>query len=414
MEGAIELEEGNLDAAIELGREARRAFQRSNENIYMLRPVQLLCQGWLAKNRADSALWYALEYERLVSEVGAHEEANKLLAMAYEAGGDYQQAYHYKQIVAALSDSSLNRQKQDQLSFILLQKEQADHQGLQQTAALEAVQAAEQKAESERATRMLYGACAAGILLLLLALVAWLNRQRLARLKREVEAQRDTIAARDADKALLLKEIHHRVKHNLQVVSSLLELQAGQLGDDVALAAVQEGKSRVKSVALIHQKLYNHEQLANVDFQDYIELLVTTIADTFETNVSVERSIRAAGVSLDIDTAIPLGLILNELITNAYKYAFNTSASNQQPGTLKVELLRTANPDGGAGTCTLTVADNGPGLPENFDPAQTESLGMSLVAGLSHQLEGTLSFANSSGAVVTLTFPERSFAALAS
>lgn len=239
---------------------------------------------------------------------------------------------------------------------------------------------------------------AVALLLGFLALRAYIGKRKANRL---LEEQKQAIAAQNEEKAILLKEIHHRVKNNLQVVSSLLQLQSDELSDEAALAAVQVGRARVKSIAMIHEKLYQNEALSRVDFQDYLEQLVQSIADAFESGTPVERSIDAGNVMLDIDTAIPLGLILNELISNAYKYGLKESAAAK----LQVKLSKNSS-----GAYELEVADNGSGVPAGVDLRHVRSLGMQLVDGLTRQLKGTWEYAYRDGAVFSITFQEKAMA----
>ena len=124
------------------------------------------------------------------------------------------------------------------------------------------------------------------------------------------------------EKELLVREVHHRVKNNFQIVSSLLELQSKGIEDEKALALANEGKNRVKSMALIHQKLYQ-DKSGLVDFDEYIELLVKELSSLYKSDNKIETEIISKNMEFDVDTAIPLGLIINEIITNSYKYAFN-------------------------------------------------------------------------------------------
>lgn len=185
------------------------------------------------------------------------------------------------------------------------------------------------------------------------------------------------------DKEVLLKEIHHRVKNNLQVISSLLELQSKGIEDEAALTAIAEGKNRVQSIALIHQKLYQNDDIAAIEFKGFMEDLCSQVTSVFGYKVKTE--IDVPKVNLDIDTAVPLGLISNELITNSYKYAFKKEGD----GKLEISLKETAN-----GQYVLSVQDNGPGLPKEFDIGKANSLGLRLVKRLSKQLGGHVEYHN--------------------
>ena len=206
------------------------------------------------------------------------------------------------------------------------------------------------------------------------------------------------IQEQNEQKELLLKEIHHRVKNNLQVVSSLLDLQSRGIEDEGALATFMEGQNRVKAMALIHQKLYQNEDLATIDFAEYAENLMKELAGIYPAGSNVNSSIRTEGkAEFDIDTAVPLGLILNELISNAYKYAFGQGQEGEL--SVAVEAL-------GEGKHQLTVSDSGAGLPEGFDFTKAKSLGLRLVRRLAKQLYGSVTYSYETGAKFVIIFTD--------
>jgi PAS domain S-box-containing protein len=198
------------------------------------------------------------------------------------------------------------------------------------------------------------------------------------------------------EKEVLLKEVHHRVKNNLQVVSSLLSLQAEQILDLQAREVFRESQNRVKSMALIHERLYRSQDLANVDFGEYVRNLASSLVNSYRTSVpKVECEICVVPVSLEIDVAIPCGLILNELLSNALKHAF----PDGREGSIVVRLEQA-----GEETLRLSVCDNGVGLPEGFDIRKALSLGYQLVELLADQVRGTLEVHSQGGVSVSLLF----------
>jgi len=198
------------------------------------------------------------------------------------------------------------------------------------------------------------------------------------------------------EKEVLLKEIHHRVKNNLQIVSSLLNLQANQVTDPQTLETLRDSRMRVRSMALIHEKLYQSQSLARVNFGEYIKSLSTDLVRSYQKTFNgVELNIQAEEIFLELDQAIPCGLILNELMTNALKYAF----PNGRSGTIHIELH-----DEPGRLLSLRVADNGVGLPVDLDILNTKSLGLQLVNSLVNQLEGTLTVEKTRGAAFQISF----------
>ncbi|MBD0256584.1 MAG: histidine kinase, partial [Cytophagales bacterium] len=198
------------------------------------------------------------------------------------------------------------------------------------------------------------------------------------------------------EKERLLREIHHRVKNNLQVVMSLLSSQADSLQDKAALSAIQESQHRVQAIALIHQKLYQSEGVARIPMQDYIEEVVAYLHESYCLHQQVHFQVEVEPIELDVTQAVPLGLIINEVLTNAFKYAF----PGGRPGTITLRLQRLA------ATCQLTIADDGVGLPAHYDPAQSRSLGMTLLHGFSGQLGGELTLTSPPGLSINLVFEE--------
>ncbi len=212
-----------------------------------------------------------------------------------------------------------------------------------------------------------------------------------------IHQQKESIESALGEKEVLLREVHHRVKNNLQVMISLLEMQAAKVADLAALDALLASKGRVQAMTLIHQKLYQQQNIADLEFDAYLRQLVSAVCELYPDGSRVNVIYTVHSCSFGIDTAVPLGLILNELVTNAFKYAFD----HKDKGILKVSFVR-----GIQDSFELTVEDNGPGLPEGFDLQRTESLGMPLVQGLARQLKGTFIFGRSDlgGALFVIHF----------
>ncbi len=196
------------------------------------------------------------------------------------------------------------------------------------------------------------------------------------------------------EKEVLLKEIHHRVKNNLQVMISLLGIQSGFIRDPQVLDMFRDSQNRVYSMALVHEELYQSDNLAEVDFNAYVQRLTRSLASIYG-NRPVRLIIDMARSQLGIDQAIPCGLIINELVSNAFKYAF-------QPGQDGEILVRMENDP--ASHFHLTVADNGPGLPPQINVRSPETLGLQLVNILVEQLDGQIEVSNEHGAVFHVTF----------
>ena len=200
------------------------------------------------------------------------------------------------------------------------------------------------------------------------------------------------------EKETLLKEVHHRVKNNLQVISSLINMQMRQVADASARAALQECQSRVQAIGLIHEKLYQFEDYSRVPFSEYVRSLASTIFQaTGIAPSAVALDLQIETLWLAIDKAIPCGLILNELITNALKHAF----PSERRGVIHVALRRESDAE-----LMLSVADDGVGMPIDFHIETSNTLGMQLVSTLVEQLEGRLEISREdSGTKFRITFP---------
>ncbi len=202
------------------------------------------------------------------------------------------------------------------------------------------------------------------------------------------------------EKEVLLKEIHHRVKNNLQIVSSLLQLQASYIKDPEALTIFEESRDRIKSMALIHEQLYQSNDLAQIDFPEYLRSLLNMVLSVNRNKgTHVETKLHVEPVSLDLDTAIPVGLITNELVTNSLKYAF----AGRNVGEISVRLTKSET-----GDFVLIVSDNGVGLPEKFNFDKATSLGLRLVRILTRQMRARLEVSNGIGTEFRVYFKSQS------
>jgi PAS domain S-box-containing protein len=198
------------------------------------------------------------------------------------------------------------------------------------------------------------------------------------------------------DKEILMKEIYHRVKNNLMIISSLLSLQSSYITDEATQDIFRESQNRTNSMALIHEKLYRSGDLKSINFTEYLETLSNDLYRSYAPhNSQVQLKLNVEKVNLDVDTSIPLGLILNELLTNSLKHAF----PNGMDGEILIELLNDKD-----GNYQLSVSDNGVGFPEDIDYKNTESLGMQIVNNLTYQIDGEIHLDRNNGTKFTIHF----------
>ncbi len=213
---------------------------------------------------------------------------------------------------------------------------------------------------------------------------------------RALKEERDRLAASLAEKEVLLKEVHHRVKNNLQVIASLLRLQTNSFPDSNLAEALRESQNRVESMAIVHEQLYENKDLRYVDLAKQVNRLATNLFHCYGDPARISWKARVEPIPLGVDRAIPLSLILNELISNALKHAFPGSRS----GSMLIEGGRVN------GDIFLSVRDDGVGMPDHIALDKPKSLGLEIVKILTRQLKGELEIDRSKGTAFRITFPE--------
>lgn len=308
-------------------------------------------------------------------------ESTNLLGLVYADLSLYQKAYHFITQSNKLNDSLMAGENYKRIAQLEMQRtfdekqKETELKHLQENLMMEA--------DLKRNKLVKNFSIVAGLLFILLGIYIYRNFLRSRRSEKEKE--------------ILLKEIHHRVKNNLQIISSMLNLQSGTLSDDSTKTAVIESKSRVKSMALIHQLLYQSEMFTNIDFASYLEQLMSSLHNTYcKPGENIGYKVCAEHILLDIDTAIPLGLIINELATNAYKYAF----PGKKEGNIEVSLTKQPK-----NSLLLSITDNGIGLPKRIDIQNTNTLGLRLVNLLVKQLKAKIDHERKNGTIIKIWIP---------
>ncbi len=309
-------------------------------------------------------------------------QKNRLLAMYYEMTEDFKNSNYYLRKNIRVRDSISENEsqlRQQQLSTVMIQDLKLSQDLLaEQKLALEK-QKNENLAMDKRNSLVLISLLFTllGFAGLVYAYLKSIKNQRL------IAEQKYIIENSLVEKDSLLKEIHHRVKNNLQMVSSLLSLQTKNTRSKAAIEALEEGKSRVKAMALIHQKLYQNEDLSVIEMQSYIESLINSVQSVYKKGGhNINITVDAEGVELDIDRAIPFGLMLNELVSNSFKYAFPHGDEN---GKIYIHIRKTGDQEG-----FFEYSDNGVGLPVDTEERASTSMGIRLMNRLANQLQTTL------------------------
>ncbi|NRB59736.1 MAG: tetratricopeptide repeat protein [Winogradskyella sp.] len=247
------------------------------------------------------------------------------------------------------------------------------------------------KFEKDRKTLYLFIAIGAILIaILLVVLVLRVKKQRSLLVKQKV-----SIEKKEQEKDWLLKEIHHRIKNNFHMISGLLDLQSLSIEDEKALASLEESKNRIRAMALTHQRLYNNDDLL-FEFDTFINSLIKDLTAIYSKAHKPDIFVDVPNYKFEFDTAVPLGLIVNELVTNSFKYGLK--GDNQK---LRISVNHLEED-----LYELKLSDNGKGLPENYNIENSDSLGMMLVKSLSEQLQGTFNYTYSNGSLFTIRFKD--------
>lgn len=324
-----------------------------------------------------------------------------LYAISDSAMGRYPSAMNHQRLHKAFSDSQMVVDKGKQMEELLLQYETEKKD--KNILLLESRQKdQETRLKEEQNLRYLVIGSSAVLLLFLVLLynryrLKQRSNQQLQQQQQEINQQNELLKKLVADKEWLLKEIHHRVKNNLQISISLLNTQSRHLENEDAIAAIRNSQRRMYAMSLIYQRLYQNDNLGNIDMDWYISELMDFLKDSFEIRDDIKFTLDCDPVSLDVVQAIPLGLILNEAITNAIKYAF----ADGRKGHIRVGFTIEDEV-----YCLLSISDNGAGIAA--DKAGGNSLGMNLMQGLAEQVDGEFHLSSSpAGVTVTIRLPYR-------
>ena len=309
-------------------------------------------------------------------------QKNRLLALYYEKTSDYRNSVQYLRRNLRIRDSLISNESElqkQQLATVMQQDIDISRKMVAQQK-LDLEESRLEMSAQKRTSKLVlisFFFTLLGFAGLVYAYLKSIKNQRL------IAEQKYIIENSLVEKDSLLKEIHHRVKNNLQMVSSLLSLQTKNTRSKAAIEALEEGKSRVKAMALIHQKLYQNEDLSVIEMQSYIESLINSVQSVYRKGGhNIDITVDTEGVELDIDRAIPFGLILNELVSNTFKYAF---PENDEHGKIYIQIRKAEDREG-----YFEYSDNGVGLPKDTEDISKTSMGIRLMNRLANQLQTTL------------------------
>ncbi len=391
--GYLRRKQGRLDEAYKSHLTALKIRENLESHYNISESRSHLCDILLEMGRYAEAIEQAekiLETKHLHNSLSHQQKAYHTLSQGWEALGDYRKGLDNYKVYKSLSDSIFN---QDILEKVAEKDAKFDLAEKRNQLALRDAENAAAAAVIDQKNRTIWLGSFALIVFGVLSLILYT-------LSRKYLRQRGRLTSALSDKELLLKEIHHRVKNNLQIISGLLSLQGRSVSDSGVLQAINEGKSRVRSMALIHQNLYQGTKLTGVEVKPYLEKLCEELFSTYKIDADeVRLDLQIEEISLDVDTLVPLGLIINELITNSLKYAFNVSAGEisdtLEEGTISISLFEKDK------VLTLKVADTGKGY--DADAAMNgSSFGQKLLSSLSAQLNAEMSVVSNDKGTMTV------------
>ncbi|MFK7921787.1 MAG: tetratricopeptide repeat protein [Bacteroidia bacterium] len=345
---------------------------------------------------SDQAYSYLEEALQLAKKTGGREllrEAYAAFYQYYRAKKDFR-AFEYQDRYQLLNDSLRN----DSIVQAFTRREMQFEFAIEKNdiALAQAQKELEFSQELKRQRLLGWFAVLGAVALAVILLLLWRSYRLKQKTNQQLNAQNETIQQSLEEREILLKEIHHRVKNNLQIISSLLGLQSRSIDDPSALEAIAESRNRVQSMALIHQNLYQDETLAEISLPNYISQLSHSLLKSYQlSSQEIDLKQDVADISLDVDLLIPLGLILNELISNALKHAF----AERQHGQIDIQIQQLA------AQLQIQVTDNGAGLPDDFERKSQQSLGFKLVRSFVKKMNGSLKINTQSGTQIAMLIP---------
>ncbi|OOQ56785.1 sensor histidine kinase [Mucilaginibacter pedocola] len=398
--------------------EVKKLLAKIPEDSYnnAMTAYNFLTSYYVETGQIKEAYFYADKYAKIVYAIKYPIGIRSIENYYYRLDslrGDFKSALGHYLASRRIRDSIDNVAKAYQVSMLQIENEtdqkNTDIQALKEQSV--------NKDNQLKRNRLIQKATIGGIVLLLVITALIYSRYRLKmrsnallmKQKAEIDQQnvdlqklvRDKVQLIDDkdgllyEKDLLLREVNHRVKNNLQIVMSLLESQSGYTQNETAQEAILESQNRVQSIALIHNQLYNNDKVAEIELLPYITELVDSLDNSLNKHAAdIAIRCRVEDILLDVSQAIPLGIILNEAVTNALKYAFPNHGSGQ----ILVSVTRSGD------NIDMQISDNGIGLPAGFSPVNSNSLGLTLIKGLTAQLKGTFAMEGENGVTIAISF----------
>lgn len=340
-----------------------------------------------------------MEYAEQLGFMNSVMDIHHGFSQTYEEMGNYKEAFYHQQEFRAIQDSVYEKSHNELIAEMEGKYESARKQSRIDQLRRE-TQIADHNLEKEKSKKnyLILGLILISVGLLVIFYFYYQKRKLNLALEQQkylVEEQNSMLQTSIGEKNTLLKEVHHRVKNNLQIISSLMSLQSINIQDNPeVLKALNDARARIESMSLIHQHLYMSDNLKEIDCKKYFSELSFYLESLMQADKNVVFAIETKGIKLNVDTIIPLGIVVNELMTNSIKYAFDEVD----------EAIITIGMDQVGDRYHLHFSDNGKGLPDDFEPANSTSLGIKLVNLLSKKLKGEIQFENRDGLYFSMNF----------
>ncbi|MCF6183207.1 MAG: tetratricopeptide repeat protein [Bacteroidales bacterium] len=391
--GKVSFLQKNYETAISYYKKALKISEdlKLNKNIVMI-------LNWLAEcniavgnyNKAVTNSHTALKLIKQYSFDNYKKIVYKNLYEANKSKGNYKLALKYLELYKDKTDSVFISEKNENIEKLLTEFETKEKEKEIEILYIKSEKQTSTIRAKQQERNLWFGISILAILIGAISIYYFVKRKKLSE---ELSAKNKIIRKTLAEKDVLLREIHHRVKNNLQIISSLLNMQSRYLSDDKSKEIINDSKNRIKSMSLIHQKLYLSEDITGIETQSYFNELIDSLITSYGIdNKKVEIKLSIENLILDVDTAIPLGLILNEIITNAFKHGLD-----KNNGAFYFSFKQISEKE-----LKIIVKDNGNGIPADFDILKTKSYGMKLIKSLSKKLKAEINFKNKDGLEITM------------
>lgn len=381
--------------------EMTRQYHASNiKDEFVMFGMMDLARFYLQQHEFEKGRLYLDSVKRSpkVTPMSVGKDLYHLMFIADSALGNYKAAIDDLHTYQFLSDSIYNERKSRQIEFLTMQFRTAEKE--QSIILLEKEKKIQQnQLEKEQHTRSWILGAVALMLVIIGLLTNYLllkqkTNKKLTAQQNEIEKKNEALQRLVEEKEWLVKEIHHRVKNNFHIVQGLLGTQSRYLKSEEAINALADSRHRIQAMSIMHQKLYQSEDMSSVNISEYIHELISHLRSSFHTRQSIQFRLDIDPVQLNASYCIPIGLILNEAITNSIKYAF----PDERAGQVSISLKRDQT------SIVVTISDNGIGLPAGFDINNPHTMGLRLMNGLSQDLEGELRIINDKGATIIVEF----------